>query len=404
MKQEIAQRLAARRKRAGLSQESLAAQLGVSRQAVSKWECGECAPDTENLIALSMLYEVSLDDLLWKDVEGGEANGAAANVTDGADGAEPSTECDADGVDVSAVGDAGRDAVPGDTLDQRDDVSRQSATEAATGKGAAREADPTRSSGEGRPHTASSDEAAVSAQAMDLGHGRGESVRVSWRDGVHVVDPAKGEEVHVGWDGIRVKSMGAGGGAGNDAGAASGEGARCGTDAGVAGSGTAQVRGDWFAARDGSGHTFETDGSTVVVDGVRYDSWRDAHRAHGHRRDDERLWKRFPFPLLVGVTYVFLGVLKGLWIPAVFLFFLIPLYYLVGNLVETRGVARFVEAAYPIGTAVFFLYMTLIEGAPHPAWLVFLTIPLVEAACVACSRWWQGRSDRELCSEGERGE
>lgn len=91
------------------------------------------------------------------------------------------------------------------------------------------------------------------------------------------------------------------------------------------------------------------------------------------------------------VAFVFVGAFTGLWIPTVFLFFLIPLYYLVGNLVETRGVARFVEAAYPIGSLAFFCYMTLIEGVPHPAWLVFLTIPLVECACVACSRWWKGR-------------
>ena len=65
MNVEIAQRLAARRKQAGLSQEALAEQLGVSRQAVSKWERSESSPDTDNLIALEQLYGVSLDDLLY---------------------------------------------------------------------------------------------------------------------------------------------------------------------------------------------------------------------------------------------------------------------------------------------------------------------------------------------------
>ena len=48
----------------GLSQEALANELGISRQAVSRWERGEALPDTENLIALADLFEVSLDELV----------------------------------------------------------------------------------------------------------------------------------------------------------------------------------------------------------------------------------------------------------------------------------------------------------------------------------------------------
>lgn len=60
----IANRLVELRQSLGLSQEALAASLGVSRQAVSKWERAEAAPDTDNLIALANLYNVSLDALL----------------------------------------------------------------------------------------------------------------------------------------------------------------------------------------------------------------------------------------------------------------------------------------------------------------------------------------------------
>ena len=52
------------RERAGLSQEELAQRLGVSRQAVSKWETGQSVPDVERLVALSRLYAVSVDGLL----------------------------------------------------------------------------------------------------------------------------------------------------------------------------------------------------------------------------------------------------------------------------------------------------------------------------------------------------
>ena len=61
---EIANRLVDLRKKSGLSQEELAAKLGLSRQAVSKWERAEASPDTDNLICLAKLYGVSLDDLL----------------------------------------------------------------------------------------------------------------------------------------------------------------------------------------------------------------------------------------------------------------------------------------------------------------------------------------------------
>jgi len=61
---ENAARLAELRREHGLSQEELAEKLGVSRQAVSKWERAESSPDTDNLIALARLYGVTLDVLL----------------------------------------------------------------------------------------------------------------------------------------------------------------------------------------------------------------------------------------------------------------------------------------------------------------------------------------------------
>ena len=63
----MAERFSQLRKKAGFSQEELAAKLGISRQAVSKWERAESSPDTDNLIALSRLYGSSLDELLLGD-------------------------------------------------------------------------------------------------------------------------------------------------------------------------------------------------------------------------------------------------------------------------------------------------------------------------------------------------
>lgn len=59
-----ANRLQQLRKMNGYSQDVLAEKLGVSRQAVSKWERAESSPDTDNLISLAKLYGLTLDDLL----------------------------------------------------------------------------------------------------------------------------------------------------------------------------------------------------------------------------------------------------------------------------------------------------------------------------------------------------
>jgi transcriptional regulator with XRE-family HTH domain len=66
---ETANRLLQYRKKMNLSQEELAAKIGVSRQAVSKWERAEASPDTDNLILLADIYGVSLDELLKGEKE-----------------------------------------------------------------------------------------------------------------------------------------------------------------------------------------------------------------------------------------------------------------------------------------------------------------------------------------------
>ncbi|MFC6315347.1 helix-turn-helix domain-containing protein [Lapidilactobacillus achengensis] len=61
---KLGERLRFYRKRAALSQDEVAQQLGISRQAISQWETGKSYPDLDNLILLEKLYGFNLNELI----------------------------------------------------------------------------------------------------------------------------------------------------------------------------------------------------------------------------------------------------------------------------------------------------------------------------------------------------
>ena len=65
----LGQRIQELRKQHGLSQEGLGERLGVSRQAISRWEMDGAVPEVDKLIAMSKLFEVSLGQLLGTEAE-----------------------------------------------------------------------------------------------------------------------------------------------------------------------------------------------------------------------------------------------------------------------------------------------------------------------------------------------
>ena len=299
----MAQRLVDRRKAAGLSQEALAAQLGVSRQAVSKWERSESSPDTDNLIALAALYGVSLDELLY-----GEAVDDADCSEDSDAGAEASDEAEEDG-------------------DSADNTSR-------------------------------SDKPLVD---ISLAHG------------IHVIDPDKGEEVHVGWNGIHVT---------ND---------RKGEEVHV---GPGGVHVDTL---EDDGHSVHTNADgTVTIDGETFSSWKEAHDKldhHGKHFHTKlgRAWNKFPFPAIVALAYLALGIAYGTWGMGLFLVFLIPVYYAIGDFIDRRRLSKLIGSVYPAAAIAWFLYMWLCLGQPHPAWAILVTIPVVGAIMHWCRKQWKHR-------------
>ena len=89
MNVETATKLVALRKKNGLSQEELAERIGVSRQAISKWERAESSPDTDNLISLAKIYGISIDEMLnGKTPTGGyrQQENQTANETNNTEG------------------------------------------------------------------------------------------------------------------------------------------------------------------------------------------------------------------------------------------------------------------------------------------------------------------------------
>ena len=64
----LADKITEERKKNGWSQEELADKLGVSRQAVSKWESAGSTPDLQRVIQLAQLFDVSTDYLLRDEV------------------------------------------------------------------------------------------------------------------------------------------------------------------------------------------------------------------------------------------------------------------------------------------------------------------------------------------------
>lgn len=317
----MAQRLVDRRKAAGLSQEALAAQLDVSRQAVSKWERSESSPDTDNLIALAALYGVSLDELLYgqaandaDDLEDGSADTETANVADEAESSTEHADCsDKPLVDISL---------------------------------------------------------ARGIHVIDPN--KGEEVHVGW-SGIHVANERRGEEVHVGWSGIHVTNE------------------RKGEEVHV---GPGGVHIDTL---EDDGHSVRTnDDGTVTIDGETFSSWKEAHDKLDHHGKHfntglGRAWNKFPFPALVALAYLVLGIVYGTWATGLFLVFLIPVYYALGDFIDRRRLSKLIDGVYPASAIAWFLYMWLCLGQPHPAWIILITIPIVKALMRWCRKQWKCR-------------
>lgn len=179
MNLEIATRLVELRKANKLSQEALAEKLGISRQAVSKWERAEASPDTDNLIALAKLYHVSLDELLKINEE--EERDSAGGVDVGTDG-----------IAGGSAASAGMRGAEGEVLSADTREAGESITEQVTG-----------SSREGGQEDTGGgeDDVYIGLKGIHVKSHSGEEVHID-RRGIHVRDMKS--DVHIGGNGVFV--------------------------------------------------------------------------------------------------------------------------------------------------------------------------------------------------------
>lgn len=174
---EIANRLVHLRKSNHLSQEALAEKLGISRQAVSKWERAEASPDTDNLILLAKLYHVSLDELLKteEDEEGEEMQNLEIPAFQMKDEEEKSTEEEPVGKEPTREESAREEPM-------REESTREESTEEE-------------SAGE------SGEYVNIGLEGVHVKDKDGSEVRIGW-DGIHVNDKKREEDVHIDRKGV----------------------------------------------------------------------------------------------------------------------------------------------------------------------------------------------------------
>lgn len=194
---------------------------------------------------------------------------------------------------------------------------------------------------------------------------------VSFRDGIHVRDTKKGEEVHIGWNGVHVTNR------------------KKGEEVYVGWNGAHVEQPNASGTTGSNPKSVHVDSSGVIIGEQHFENWREAHKAY--KRKPERAWRSFPFPLVILVAYVLLGLFANAWVPGLMLAFAVPAYYVIGNAWEKRRLSHLIGGLYPIGTIAWFCWMAFALNQAHPAWVLFLTIPVVEILCTWSRKTWKRR-------------
>ena len=267
------------RRAANLSQEEFAERLGVSRQAVSKWERGEAYPDTENLIAISDIFGISIDELL-------RADNIAASQSSDTDKSSTDSESD-NGYFRASVNDTVKVNLNGGITINDDD---------------------------------------------------GEVKVVLGEDGI-VVNAGDSSKVKFGKHGIRIMS------------------------------------------KDNDDDDYEDYESNGIYVGKQINTDTKDEDSKSSRL---AIFYKLPYPVIVTVAFLFIGLSFGGWYWAWTLFITIPIYY---SLLDSIRKRRLTEFAYPVFIAFLYCLFGMLYTLWHPGWIIFLTIPIYDPIARSIDRW-----------------
>lgn len=276
------------RKSAGLSQEEFAEKLGVSRQAVSKWERGEAYPDTENLIVISDMFNVTIDELLKSKTIADDCGDNSGNTgNESGDNSENTDNESGDFLHVN-IGDKVKVDLSGGI-------------------------------------TVNSDDESVN---IDLGNG-----------GITVNDDDGNVKVNLGKDGITV----------ND--------------------------------ENGNVKVKLSKGHIIINDDNDDDDDDDENYPKGSVAS---IFYAVPYPIVVVVAFLALGIFFDAWYWAWTLFLTIPVYYPLISAVHRK---RFSAFPYPVFITFLFCLFGMLYGIWHPLWIIYLTVPIYYPIASAIDRW-----------------
>ncbi len=317
---EIANRLVNLRKEMGLSQEQLAEKIGVSRQAVSKWERSEASPDTDNIILLARLYNISLDELLRTEDDIPQAEETAEETTE-----ESAVEPEASGFEQAEA-----------------DASNESNVFEETFNG----------NFEKNFEGINGDKVHIGLGGIDVHDHHGSKVHVGF-DGIYVDNAENGDSVHVSKDGVFV----------ND-------------------EHYKDIK-DYWHNRPRNKFTvpivmlsiigFLAWGFTMPFGWEQ--SWLFlllipilCSLESAIRRKNPSV---FAYPVLIFFIFCFTSILTNQTAWA--LFVTIPYYYIVCNLIKGKSIINYI---YPTIIVTVYLIAGFCYNLWHPAWIIFLTIPI----------------------------
>lgn len=334
---EIANRLVQLRKQNNLSQEQLAEKIGVSRQAVSKWERSEASPDTDNLILLARLYNVSLDELLKTEDDIPDYNDSVEKTTSTAEMPEN---------DYTAA-------------------DNDSYTEEA-------------SYNNGGYDFGDEDKVHIGCDGINVNEKHGDKVHVGW-DGIHV-EEKDGNRVHIDWSGIHVEEH-------------KGDSVHIDKN-GVFVNGEKKDCHHMFCDCDDSkpriNHSFMAMlllpftlivAAVYIFTGIQYNCWDINWTVFFAIPVFELIVSAIKFHKISKMTYpivclscfIIAGVSTGLWLPYWVMLLTIPIYDGLMSAINHRSLKKF---PYFIFALTIFLAGGSVFGLWHPLWVVLLTIPI----------------------------